>query len=461
MVAGHSSGAIALFGNSLVGAKGAHLQFRSIADDWSAAVDYSLYRLPSDARLQPEFRAESPTAPETTINPSTGSTLELPPIELFPELSSPLPSRISFVEDNNFNNSSAVAWTGESLSSLVRPTLEHLVGTTGNQEGATIARPNTDVFTGDSSLDNEALLHRPPISSDSLLMQEIIPLAEVLDGYQSIHRPEELPECLPDVASKDGFVGDHATADGPGQTIISTEQTSANRSTEFNAEWVEDITCPDGQLFGPRTTFIKVWRMVNTGENIWPTGIKVVHVFGDSLETGNSDPKFAPMVTMNPVGPQDQKNIWTGELKLTNTVSIRVVNPWYHIDHPEDIASEVIALPDPTLQAQSPVASNDYEESSSSMVIMPDPTLPQEPLPILSNDRLASRLGTSDLEHLSDDDALSDSSSLSYVSVPRPSEDEDDYLYAASRADVLDNFAAEPTAGDYDVPYDSNTSEEE
>ncbi|KAG6845365.1 hypothetical protein H0H87_010474 [Tephrocybe sp. NHM501043] len=108
--------------------------------------------------------------------------------------------------------------------------------------------------------------------------------------------------------------------------------------------------------------------------------------------------------------------------------------------------------------------------TSSTMIIMPDPTSPPSPT---ANERAISRSSTIDTEDISDD-YLSDSSSVSLVSIPSSEDEADATLWAESRrqdrllsandrSQVTAEYVAElaSQAMDYVLLYDDNTSEEE
>lgn len=103
------------------------------------------------------------------------------------------------------------------------------------------------------------------------------------------------------------------------------------------------------------------------------------------------------------------------------------------------------------------------ESMSSSVVIMPDPTLSQTSPSAPAVDRTISSSPTIHTEQLSDDDALSDSSSISLISVTSSEDEEDAGLWQASRAQATADYVAEhrSNALDYVLLYDDNTSEEE
>jgi hypothetical protein len=56
------------------------------------------------------------------------------------------------------------------------------------------------------------------------------------------------------------------------------------------AQFVSDVTVPDGTAFNPGTAFTKVWRIRNIGSCSWNTGYSLVFVSGDRMQTSNVFP---------------------------------------------------------------------------------------------------------------------------------------------------------------------------
>jgi len=59
-------------------------------------------------------------------------------------------------------------------------------------------------------------------------------------------------------------------------------------STCDQAQFVSDITVPDGASFAPGASFTKTWRFLNAGTCIWTTSYKLVFVGGDAMGTNTS-----------------------------------------------------------------------------------------------------------------------------------------------------------------------------
>src|SRR5512141_1939006 len=50
------------------------------------------------------------------------------------------------------------------------------------------------------------------------------------------------------------------------------------------AQFVSDLTIPDGSAFAPGTGFIKSWRLLNTGTCAWTTSYSLIWAGGDQMK---------------------------------------------------------------------------------------------------------------------------------------------------------------------------------
>ena len=50
-----------------------------------------------------------------------------------------------------------------------------------------------------------------------------------------------------------------------------------------SAQYISDLTVPDGAAFAPGATFTKTWRLKNSGTCTWSTSYNLVWVGGDPL----------------------------------------------------------------------------------------------------------------------------------------------------------------------------------
>lgn len=61
--------------------------------------------------------------------------------------------------------------------------------------------------------------------------------------------------------------------------LVQTEDEACRNKAEF----IQDVTIPDGTEFKPGTFFRKTWKIKNVGTCIWTPGYKLVFVFGDRM----------------------------------------------------------------------------------------------------------------------------------------------------------------------------------
>jgi hypothetical protein len=53
--------------------------------------------------------------------------------------------------------------------------------------------------------------------------------------------------------------------------------------------FVEDVTVPDGTIYGPLENFVKTWRLLNSGESTWTTDFALVFERGEQMGGPNQD----------------------------------------------------------------------------------------------------------------------------------------------------------------------------
>jgi len=76
------------------------------------------------------------------------------------------------------------------------------------------------------------------------------------------------------------------------------------------AQFIADVTVPDGMTFAPATPFLKTWRLKNVGTCTWTTGYSLIFDTGEKM----SGPDSAPMPT----------NVAPGQ---TVDISINLISP--------------------------------------------------------------------------------------------------------------------------------------
>jgi hypothetical protein len=94
-----------------------------------------------------------------------------------------------------------------------------------------------------------------------------------------------------------------APADTPTQQPTVTESTpltptltvtpTVEISGEDKLEFVADVTVPDGTIFKPGETFVKTWKLKNTGTSTWSSGHSLVFVSGEQMGAPASQPLTA------------------------------------------------------------------------------------------------------------------------------------------------------------------------
>jgi len=71
------------------------------------------------------------------------------------------------------------------------------------------------------------------------------------------------------------------------------------------ARFISDVAVFDGTQVAPGTTFIKIWKLKNTGEVPWPAGTRMLFVSGDQMTTEMS----VPIGRDSPVMPGEEVDI--------------------------------------------------------------------------------------------------------------------------------------------------------
>lgn len=80
-----------------------------------------------------------------------------------------------------------------------------------------------------------------------------------------------------------------ATAATP-ETAIAPPTDAPATGGEDKAEFVEDVTIPDGKKIGPEKTFTKTWRLRNIGKTTWTAGYALVFIDGALMGASPSVP---------------------------------------------------------------------------------------------------------------------------------------------------------------------------
>ncbi len=90
------------------------------------------------------------------------------------------------------------------------------------------------------------------------------------------------------------------------------------------AEFVSDVTVPDGTVFAPSATFVKTWRLQNAGTSTWTPSYTVVFVNGNQMGasaslalTANVPPGGTIDISVPMTAPAEE-GTYTGNFLLAN-----------------------------------------------------------------------------------------------------------------------------------------------
>lgn len=112
----------------------------------------------------------------------------------------------------------------------------------------------------------------------------------------------------------------------PTSTNLPAPEITAQPGTPCNrAEFVNDVTVPDGTVFLPGDTFVKTWRLRNSGSCTWTTDYVVVFDTGDAMggpatfpiSTASVPPGAEVDLSINLTAPESP-GTYRGNWKLRN-----------------------------------------------------------------------------------------------------------------------------------------------
>lgn len=180
--------------------------------------------------------------------------------------------------------------------------------------------PSQAASTGDipivpSPLNNEALLIRPTLD-DLLNDGEIMSLASnnrslaaLLSGYQSSPEPVSQTKATDNAANIEDKESPKEIEEAKEVEVVEVVEIHQEPLT---ADFIADITVPDGQTFPPGAEFMKCWRMINDSKQDWPESTELVFVAGVPLAKEDRPQS----VTVGVVKAGAEVDLWTGELKV-------------------------------------------------------------------------------------------------------------------------------------------------
>ena len=79
------------------------------------------------------------------------------------------------------------------------------------------------------------------------------------------------------------------TAESPAATVDIPLEASPTPITCDDADFIADVSVPDGTEMTPGQDFVKTWRIKNTGTCTWGSGYSVIYSFGEKM-SGVAEP---------------------------------------------------------------------------------------------------------------------------------------------------------------------------
>jgi hypothetical protein len=139
------------------------------------------------------------------------------------------------------------------------------------------------------------------------------------------------------------------TATPVGPTPVGPTPTPTALACSDKAQFITDVTVPDGTTFAPNQSFNKVWRLKNLGTCTWNTGYTLTFVSGNNMSAGNTPltQSVAPGATVdagiNMVSPGTAGS-YRGYWELKNS-SGRLFGIGSAFDHPWWVDIKVVGTP--------------------------------------------------------------------------------------------------------------------
>jgi len=103
-----------------------------------------------------------------------------------------------------------------------------------------------------------------------------------------------------------------------------TAPASAGISANDRAEFVSDVTVPDGTIFAPNEPFVKTWRVKNIGTTTWTSDYALIFIDGDQFSADTTVPLPAAVapgetadLSVEMIAPE-KAGIFQGFWKLSN-----------------------------------------------------------------------------------------------------------------------------------------------
>lgn len=126
--------------------------------------------------------------------------------------------------------------------------------------------------------------------------------------------------------------GEEQATEPPPATETEVPPTAEPTETQIPcnaAEFVKDITIPDGKKFDPGATFTKTWRLKNAGSCAWTSGYDLVFSGGDAMGGPG-----AQQLTADPIEPGETIDV---SVDLTAPASAGVYRGNWELRDPSDV----------------------------------------------------------------------------------------------------------------------------
>ncbi|KAF8140511.1 hypothetical protein EV363DRAFT_1393414 [Boletus edulis] len=293
-----------------------------------------------------------------------------------------------------------------------------------------------------------------PVGLESHVAEESLPASTAASSvYEARERYETCQVSrVPSTKSiVDGYGTPSSTPSNDQKSHCITQQSPAGDQQEIvtanvpclDSAFVGDANVPDGQIFPPGAEFVKGWHMMNTGVLPWPTTAEVLFVAGEMFA---SECSAALRAKVGIVHPGQALDIWTGDLKAPDAPG-RYVGYWRLSDGQGNFFGSSVWIDLTVADHNSDQASEQSLASSSMVMPSAHPTnsvnasdLQDAPQPSLPSTKTV----TDELE-----DAESDISSVSLVSVPTSDDEDMEWQDTRTHSEPLE----------YVVLYDNNPEE--
>lgn len=190
-----------------------------------------------------------------------------------------------------------------------------------------LALHNTSLWPGSSALLDLLGNHDDRVATEplvpELVVPEIVGVESPLTGQEALlSRPIASPMTVPEMSERSRSLAELLSSyHSPAESLVIEEEQEQKPVVEtkvkvedspLNAEFICDVTVPDGQVFPPGAEFVKCWKMKNTGDQDWPENTELVFLAGESLARD----KGSSVVKIGPIKAGEEVELSTDDLKV-------------------------------------------------------------------------------------------------------------------------------------------------